>query len=250
MGEVCDRLPNRRLLRLWSQGDDWISNQVFWRGWSGYEPETAPLFFDLARRASVTLDVGAYVGYFSLLAGHANPEGRVFAFEPMPAIFQRLEQNIRLNQLTNVECSPCAVAAADGEAEFFHLSGGLPSSSSLSRPIMGYGDHVLATKTPVIRLDSFAAQAGIRRVDLLKIDTEGTEPDVLRGMTEILARDRPKIVCEVLKGRGSEEALEEILRPLGYRFYLLTPEGPVFRQRIDGHPVWLNYLLSANGAAT
>jgi hypothetical protein len=47
-GPVRSRLPNGEVLRLWSRGDDWISNQVFWRGWSGYEPETTPLFFELA----------------------------------------------------------------------------------------------------------------------------------------------------------------------------------------------------------
>ena len=77
VGTVRARLPNGRALRLWSRGDDWVSNQVYWRGWDGYEPETVPLFWRLAERSAVTLDVGAYVGYFALLAGHANPSGRV-----------------------------------------------------------------------------------------------------------------------------------------------------------------------------
>src|SRR5262245_49359708 len=104
VGAVGAPLPNGRCLRLWSRGDDWVSNQVYWRGWAGYERETAPLFFRLASNAQVTFDVGAYIGYFSLLAAHANPNGRVFAFEPMPAIHDRLRQNVALNQLTNVEC--------------------------------------------------------------------------------------------------------------------------------------------------
>src|SRR5882724_8020540 len=43
-GNVWLALPNSRTLRLWSRGDDWVSNQVYWRGWDGYEPETVPLF--------------------------------------------------------------------------------------------------------------------------------------------------------------------------------------------------------------
>lgn len=89
LGRVATRLPDGRVLRLWSQADDWVSNQVFWRGWQGYEPETTPLFYRLARRAHVTLDVGAHVGFFSLLAGHANAAGRVFAFEPLEKAFRR-----------------------------------------------------------------------------------------------------------------------------------------------------------------
>ncbi len=78
----------------------------------------------------------------------------------------------------------------------------------------------------------------------MKIDTESTEPDVLRGAAKLLARDRPNIFCEVLKGRGAEGLLEEILEPLGYRFFLLTPEGAQERERIEGHPQWLNYLFT------
>ena len=61
-GRVRCRLPNGRVLRLWSRADDWICTQVYWRGWAGYEPETTPLFFRLASRARFTLDVGAHVG--------------------------------------------------------------------------------------------------------------------------------------------------------------------------------------------
>ena len=93
-------------------------------------------------------------------------------------------------------------------------------------------------------VDTFARDHHLDGIDLMKIDTETTEPEVLRGALETLRRDHPSIVCEVLAGRGSEGGLEEILRPLGYRYYLLTPEGPVLRERIEGHPAWLNYFFT------
>jgi hypothetical protein len=52
------------------------------------------------------------------------------------------------------------------------------------------------------------------------------------------------MICEVLKDRGSERALEEILRPLGYKFYLLTHDGAVARENIEGHPEFLNYFFT------
>jgi hypothetical protein len=118
VGPVRRKLPNGQTLRLWSRGDDWVSNQIFWRGWDGYEPETTPLFFRLAAQSRVTLDVGAYVGFYTLLAAHANPDGQVCAFEPLPSVFRRLQRNIALNRLTNVQCVAAAVGEADGEAEF------------------------------------------------------------------------------------------------------------------------------------
>jgi hypothetical protein len=97
-----------------------------------------------------------------------------------------------------------------------------------------------------VTLDRIVQEHKLDRVDLLKIDTESTEPQVLRGMIETLKRDRPTIVCEVLKGRGSEEQLDKILGSLGYRYYLLTPNGPEKQDQIIGHPSWLNYLFSPN----
>ena len=247
VGKVSCRLPNGRHLRLWSRGDDWVSNQIYWRGLSGYEPETVPLFFRLASRASTTLDVGAYVGFFSLLAAHANTNGAVYAFEPLSKIHERLQKNISLNRLSNVECLCTAVGQAEGEAEFFHVDAGLPTSSSLSFEFMQTTRELRSTRVPVITLDRFIKDKGLSRVDLVKIDTESTEPEVLCGMIETIKKDQPLIICEVLKGRGSERRLEEVLGPLGYRYYLLTPDGPVQKDRIAGHAEWLNYLFTTLG---
>jgi len=244
VGPVVCRLPNGRRLRFWSRGDDWVSNQVYWRGWRGYEPETAPLFFRLATRAQVTIDVGAHVGFYALLAAHANPAGRVLAFEPMPAIHARLARNVRMNGLVNVTCVKSAVGATEGIADFYHVPSAIPCSSSLSFEFMASACDVKRQSVSVVALDRFAQREGLGRVDLVKIDTESTEPQVLRGMVQLLGRDRPTLVCEVLRGRGSERSLEEILGPLGYRYYLLTPDGPSPRERIHGHPQWLNYLFT------
>jgi FkbM family methyltransferase len=244
VGTVRRRMPNGRTLSLWSRGDDWVSNQIYWRGWDGYEPETVPVFFRLATRAAVTFDVGAYVGYYTLIAAHANPDGRVHAFEPMPGIHERLLSNIRLNDLKNVECVPSAVGDADGEAPFFHIEAKLPTSSSLSIEFMRPTPGLVSSTVSVITLDRYVTDRAIPRIDLLKIDTESTEWQVMRGMRNTIKRDHPDIFCEVLEGRAHTRTLEEMLGPLGYHYYLLTPAGPVKRDRIEGHAEWLNYLFS------
>jgi hypothetical protein len=103
----------------------------------------------------------------------------------------------------------------------------------------------------VITLDSFIRDRGLTKVDLIKIDTEGTEPQVLRGMGETLRRDRPTIICEVLKGFGTERELQEMLCHYGYRYYLLTRDGPTLRETIEGQPDdrWelRNYLFTTLG---
>jgi FkbM family methyltransferase len=245
VGLVKSRLPNGRILRFWSRGDDFVSNQVYWRDWSGYEPEASTLFFRLAERATVIFDIGAHIGFYALLAGHANPAARVYAFEPLPDTYARLQRNIRVNRLANVHCVNSAVGEVVGAVEFYRPKSGLPCSAGMSfefyRP---WAADVISTPVSAITADCFAKQNGIDRVDLVKIDTESTEPQVLRGMAEVMERDHPTILCEVLKGCGSEQPLEEILAPLGYKFYLLTSKGPVPSRHITGDPVWLNYLFT------
>jgi hypothetical protein len=102
----------------------------------------------------------------------------------------------------------------------------------------------VSSTVPVITLDRYVADRQIPKVDLVKIDTESTECQVLRGMRTTLKRDRPDILCEVLRGSASVGDLEEMLGPLGYHYYLLTPEGPLQRDHISGQPDWLNYLFS------
>jgi FkbM family methyltransferase len=244
LGTVRRKLPNGRELLLWSQGDDWVANQVYWRGWNGYEPETAPLFFWLAAKAQVTFDVGAYVGFFSLIAAHANANNKVYAFEPLASVHQRLQRNVALNRLTNIQCIAGAVGETEGEADFWHIDAETPTSSSLSHEFMAGGENLISTKVKVLMLDRFVQDHQLHRVDLMKLDTESTEYQVLRGMTNTLERDHPAIICEVLPGRGGEAPLEEILKRFGYRFYHLTPGGPVHCDHVTGHSEWLNYLFT------
>jgi FkbM family methyltransferase len=255
IGTVSSRLPNGRTLRLWSRGDDWIASQIYWRGWTGYEPETTCLFFRLATSAQTTLDIGAHVGFYSLLAAHANPSGQVFSFEPLPSLVNRLQRNIALNRLANVQCVPCAVGETEGTAELFYVANAVPSTSTLSTELKPDGltrdlGEVRSMPVPVITVDGFVQNNDLKRIDLVKIDTESTEPQVLRGMADTLHRDHPTVLCEVLKESRSEDALEEILRPLGYHYYLLTSDGPVQQDRIEAHPEWRNYLFTTSDLDT
>lgn len=230
-GVVRLRLPNGEQLKLWSRGDDWISTQLFWRGMKGYEPATVPLLFALATRARLTVDVGAYVGYLTVLAALANPRGRVIALEPLPATHARLLRNVRLNRLSNVECVNAAAGAEAGRAELYHLKEGLSSAASLERAHLEGCDGVTSTAVEVVSLDELLAERSVYRVDLIKLDTETTELQVLAGAEGILRRDHPHIICEVLQP-GTARAMTRLLEPLGYRFYDLRRHGPQERSAI------------------
>jgi FkbM family methyltransferase len=242
-GVVTVRLPNEARLRLWSRGDDWISTQIFWRGIPGYEPETVPAFYRLAEQAPITVDVGAYVGYFTVMAALANQAGRVIALEPSAATFDRLLRNLRLNGLSNVECRNVAAGASAGRADLHHMSHGLSMAASLDPRHLARWEHV-RTPVQVVALDDLLSELAVGRVDLMKIDAEATEGAVLEGARRILDRDRPHIICEVLSPESGTR-LTEILEPLGYRFFELSLEGP--RQRpTPSHGSSWNYLCTTS----
>ena len=245
VGIVEAALPGGTLLRMESRGDDDIAAPLFWRGWTGHEPETARAFHELAGSARVVLDIGAHVGYFALLAAHANPAGRVYAFEPLARVRERLERNLALNAAGNVTCVALAVGSPAGTAEFFHVREGIPSSSSLSRGFMQSivaRDELTSTTVEVVEIDEFVRARGLAGVDLIKIDTETTEAAVIRGMLRTLERDRPAVVCEVLDA-GVAQSIEALLTPLGYAFFLLTGDGAQRRAHIAPDPVWRNYIF-------
>lgn len=243
VGVVRAVLPDGKRLRLWSRGDDGVANLVFWRGWAGYEPETTPLFYRLAREARTVLDVGAFVGFHSVLAGIANPSRPVHSFEPLPAAFERLQRNIALNRLEDVRCVRMAVADKEGQADLI-TEEGLPSSSTLASNFLPHSEKRPRVVVSLTSVDHYVAEHGITNVDLLKIDTETTEPAVLRGMRHTLGRDHPDIVCEVLPGLGTGPAIAPLLEPHGYRYYLLTPAGPKRVDQPGGDSRWFNYLFT------
>ncbi len=192
-------------------------------GAAGFEQETVGPFSRFVEEASVVLDVGAYTGFYSILAAAINPRARVFAFEPHPRIAARLGRNLDLNENLDVTVLPFAVGRNRGMATF-HVGGpGLPSSSSLAPAWDGMYRSIPVRLTD---LDSFAHDWGLERVDVIKIDVESTEQEVILGMPEILERHRPALFIEVLPQDPDRELSAHLLQ-MGYLLYYLTFDGPV-----------------------
>ena len=105
-------------------------------------------------------------------------------------------------------------------------------------------DELTSTTVEVVEVDDFVDSHGLVGVDLIKVDTETTEAAVIRGMLRTLGRDRPAIVCEVLDAEVGQ-ALEALLRPLGYEFFLLMGHDAVRCDAIRPDEVWRNYIFRA-----
>jgi len=97
------RLPDGNSLVIASgRGPDPVGRRLFWWGFDAHEPETSSVFYKLAQESNTIFDVGANIGYFSLLASVANRKSRIVAFEPLPEFFKCLKGNIDVNLASNV----------------------------------------------------------------------------------------------------------------------------------------------------
>lgn len=203
---------------------DGIARHLYWKGAGFWEAETLGVFCRLARHARRVLDIGANTGTYALIACAAHPDTRVTAFEPVPRIREQAAHSIALNGFgARCELRSDAVSDSCGTARFHVPAGGVPTSSSLHEG--GFrglsGEHI---EVPLTTIDALLAPDD--RVDLVKIDVEGFEDAVLRGMARVLRDHRPAIVLEC-NADGPIAALDAIVAQLPHRLYHLRPEGPI-----------------------
>jgi FkbM family methyltransferase len=235
------KLPDGKGLIIETSGSDLdpMARGLFWWGFESHQPETTMIFYQLAQEARTVLDVGANIGYFSLLASVANGKSHIVAFEPVPQIFEYLKGNIRVNHATNVVAVSSAVTNYDGTAVLYLNEW---ASSSINRC---HKKPIAEIEAPAVTLDSYVSEHQIKSVDLVKIDVESTEPQVLEGMQHILKRDAPDIICEVL-WEETANYLNCHLPDFGYRFYWITNNGLLEREKVahDEQYRYLDYLIT------
>jgi FkbM family methyltransferase len=180
-----------------------------------HEPGTTRLLKQQVRPGAVVVDVGAHLGYFTrLLAKRAGKGGAVYAFEPNPDTYAVLRRNT--SRMKNVNAIMAAVLDKEAEVTLYQDSGSTMMASLWAANTRGAPTGISAQATS---LDEVLDGA---RLDLVKIDAEGAEPEVLVGMRHLLDRSPQAallVECSppALQGRGaSAGALYSQLRQLGF----------------------------------
>ena len=159
-----------------------------------YEKGTTDLFRELLKPGMVVVDVGANVGYFSLLAAElVGSSGKVYAFEPEPGNHGVLQKNIEINSLSNIQVEEMAVSDNSGVADFFLSELDSGSHSLFGDAARGIRESVQVTTTT---LDAFLEAEGWPNIDLVKIDVEGAEDLVFDGARNLLATEKPALLFE------------------------------------------------------
>lgn len=172
----------------------------------------------LLRPGMCFVDVGANVGYFTLLAaGRVGPTGRVMAIEPSRYAADRLAAAIETNRVGNVRLERIGLGREEGAVILYDP---LPDNHT---PTMLGDPGSAGTTVRVRRLDDCLAEWGVDRIDLLKLDVEGYEPAVLDGAADSLAAGRIRaVLCEfnehwLTRAGTTGDALRDRLLGLGLR---------------------------------
>ena len=217
-------------LRIRADLRDWLQRQIFMYGVYRVEEKHRDTMLGRIRKGGTILDVGAHIGYYTLLfAKRVGADGRVIAFEPSTATYERLVENISLNEFDNISTVKAAASNSAGTATINVAAGNNTGSTSLHFESGAVGTELVDT----VAIDDYLARYAIDDVSVVKIDVEGHELQVLEGMRSTLARpadEAPEVFVEVnettLESAGTTvDAIFDELGASGYQAYRIVGDG-------------------------
>jgi FkbM family methyltransferase len=189
------------------RGLKWIVRSYNHGCWLGsYEFEKQELISKIVRPGDVIYDVGAHVGYFTIIfAKLVGVTGVVYAFEPIKENYQFILQHIALNNLPNVKAIHAGVAASSGIARFAVGNHSATSHRSDSGSI----------RVPVYNLEEYVSDNCLSPPNLIKMDIEGEEMDVVPSILDFVVRHRTKLLVSTHQN-GSASVLNKLLSSAGF----------------------------------
>ena len=208
-----------------NNNDDSVVSSIVWL--DGFEDTSIYIWSALSRNAQVILDVGSYTGLYSLVAGANNDSADITAFEPLSDNYTRLTENIELNKF-KVRTLNMALSDSTGTAKFnvFSEPGFLTSGGSLLKSHQVKRSEEVELST----IDTLISEGVFNSPDLIKIDVEGAELNVLKGMQAVFEQGhRPDFLIEVL---DEQTGLTDFFDGMGYKFYqILESDKKIIRKK-------------------
>jgi len=196
-----------------------------------WEETETELVKKLIKKNDLVVDIGANIGYFSLIfAKLVGPGGKVFSFEPELENLNLLKKNIEVNGYKNVIIENTAISDSDGKTKLY-LSKNDRGHHRISQSEKQNKNAVTVTK---ITLDQyFEKKTDSKKISFIKIDVEGSEIGVLKGMTSILqGNNNLKLLVEycpnhILDYGAKPEEFVQILKTNGFNIYQINPERKI-----------------------
>jgi FkbM family methyltransferase len=211
------------------------------------EPETIRLMKKLLKRDDVYVDIGAHVGYHSLIARTVSGEtGRVIAVEPQPYNCARLLANWRANNFDNL----FLFAGLAGSRDEFLVTVAQQKeidTTRLSLVLDPIYDEARTFGVSMVKLERLLDTLNVKKIGLLKVDVEGMERDVIFGMGSYL-RQTENIIIEFLSNRGLDQSYIELfehLRAAGFATLTLFGDEWEYGMLLPENNLWIRKLPRA-----
>lgn len=190
----------------------------------------------------VFYDVGANVGFFSLIAAkRVGSAGCVYSFEPVAENVESIRDNAKINQLENISSFEVAVGQTNGTDELLltEWDGGATLSTSVVKP----SEPSSRRNVRVVALDDFIQEERLRIPTVVKIDVEGLELDVIQGMARTISKSKPVLLFEIDDGNLDSfcrrwQELDQLITSFGYRIIHLEESYPGMKWNV-GHSLAL-----------
>lgn len=155
-----------------------------------HEPIGTEVLLDVLKDGMTIIELGANIGYFTMQEARQVKLKRIVAIEPNPVNFELLNQNVALNNCDNVDTFNIGISDIDDSLPFY-----ITKHSNICS-FVARDDYDRVIDVPVMRLDTFIKREKIKDVSLIRMDIEGYEINALRGMQDVLKRDKPWISME------------------------------------------------------
>jgi len=202
-----------------------IGATVFWTGF--HEFHELLFLNNFLKPEMVVVDAGANIGIVTLFAAKRVTSGKVIAFEPVPSVYQRLKENIELNQLKNITSVAVGLSDATGTLPIYEIDS---HNEGLSTLYPGDLRQLRHTEVPIVPLDETINAYSIQRLDLIKMDIEGGELMALRGMKKVIQHYRPVVMIEINQKAYSSAGytphdVYTFFQQLGYTPHEITKSG-------------------------
>ena len=206
-----------------------------------YEEMTALFVRQMSKGIKTFIDVGANVGFFSILVGLSNPEVKIFSIEPVPEIYTLLKKNLLQNSVA-AKTFQKAVSDKKGNAEF-QISTKPGQSGFLANPDNGVSSTI---QVSCVKLDDVIPDLPKGPV-LIKVDTEGSEIQIINGMKRFFEKiEDIRLVIEVnptclYANHSDPSSLLNLLDSLGFNVYVIGEEEMRYEKYIPGS-AWDEYM--------
>lgn len=209
-----------------------------------YEAHETDMVLRLMPASGCFVDIGANVGWYSILVAKAVPGATVYAFEPIPSTYQLLMENILLNGAGEIHPHNFALGAAEDQLDFYFHPENSDSASQVN--ILGRPD-AQKLVVPVHKLDDVAASENLK-IDFIKCDVEGAELMVVRGALQTIKRDRPILFLEMLRKWSAKfgyhpNEIIDLLSALGYHCFRLDTDSLRRQLRVDEQTTATNFFF-------